>query len=277
MDIAFHTLQKLILPLTIVLLFSVDSYSQANGSFPSIDKNDLTDAKFQPARTFTGTSLFGYINGGAELYLEYGFSAAWVSEIGFMGGKYKTEIYKMNGPEEAFGIFSVSKYRCKSMPPVSTFTCQTRYQLQICAGPFYISIINSSGNKTDSIASLRIGEAIVRKIKEPTADLSSFLPGVSLELIKNNAILAKGKLGIINGAPDWEDFFRNATSYCLVILSDKENSILSVRFKTPEDLGKFVSGHNWELVNISVNRNKLPGGGTVRKLSDNHLIIEIPN
>jgi hypothetical protein len=183
----------------------------------------------------------------------------------------------MTGPEEAFGIFSVSKYRCKSMPPVSSFSCLTRYQLQICAGPYYISIINGTGNKTDSIASLKIGEAIVRKIKEPTADLSYFLPGISQELIKSNAVLAKGRLGVINGAPDWEDYFKDATGYCLVIISRKENTILSVKFKTAEDLEKFASLHKWEVGNISTNKNKFSGGETVRKLSDNHLIIEIPN
>jgi hypothetical protein len=268
---------KHIFRLFCVIFISVNCYSQIPDSFPSIDKNDLPDGKFQPARTFTGTSLFGYIDGGAELYLEYGFSSAHVSEIGLMGGKYKTEIYRMTGPEEAFGIFSVSKYRCKSMPAISSFTCQTRYQLQICAGPFYISIINRSGSKTDSIASLRIGEAIIRKINEPTADLSSFLPGVSLDSIKSSAVLAKGKLGIMNGAPDWEDYFKDATGYCLMVLPGKEYTFLSVRFISHEDLRKFALLHNLELGKISTNKIKLSSGETVRKLSDNHILIEFPN
>ena len=124
---------------------------------------------------------------------------------------------------------------------------------------------------------MRIGEAIAGKIKEPTADLSSFLPGVSQESIKSNAVLAKGKLGVINGAPDWEDYFKDATGYCLVILSGNENTILSVKFNTTGDLEKFASLHKWDIGNISINKNKFSGGETVRKLSDNHLLIEIPN
>jgi hypothetical protein len=258
-----------------LFLFSVYCDSQVSETFLTLDKKDLPDGKFRPARTFTGASLFGYIDGGAELYLEYGFSAVWVTEIGFMGGTYKTEIYKMNGPEEAFGIFSVSKYRCKSMPDLSLFTCQTRYQLQICAGLFYISIINGSGSKTDSIASLRIGEAIVKKIREPSADISAYLPGVSDEAIKSKAILAKGKLGIMNGAPDWEDYFKDATGYTLVVLSGDEKTILSVKFRSKEDLAKFVSLHCWELGSITSNLTKLLTGESVRKLSDDQLLIEI--
>jgi hypothetical protein len=268
---------KHICKLFFLFLISTNCYSQVTENFPAIDKNDLPDGKFQPARIFAGTSLFGYIDGGAELYLEYGFSSAWVMEIGFMGGKYKTEIYKMNGPEEAFGIFSVSKYRCKSMPPIASYTCQNRYQLQICAGPFYVSIINDSGSKTDSITSLRIGKAIVSKIKEPSADLTAYLPGVPQVTITSNAILAKGKLGVVNGAPDWEDYFKEATGYSVIVLSGKDKTILSVKFQTQEDLSKFVSLHNWKMENIAINPNKLISGETIRLLSDNHLFIEIPN
>ena len=89
-------------------------------SFPSIDESDLPDAGFEIPKTYTGASLFGYMNGGAELYLEYGFSGAWINEIHLTGGQYITEIYRMNGPEEAFGIFSVSRYRCKSTPLLVT-------------------------------------------------------------------------------------------------------------------------------------------------------------
>ncbi len=274
--IALIFMQKPILPLTFLLLFSGIAYSQLPEQFPVIDKNDLPGAKFQPARIFAGKSLFGYIDGGAELYLEYGFTSAWVSEISLMGGKYKTEIYKMNGPEEAFGIFSVSKYRCKSMPPLSFFTCQTRYQLQICSGPYYVSIINNSGNKTDSIATLNIAEAIISKITEPSANLSSYLPGISLEDIKSKTILAKGKLGLMNGAPDWEDYFKNLTGYILVVCSSNEKTILSVKFNTNEDLKKFQILHNWTTELITTNPVKLSGGESFRKLADNHLLIEIP-
>ncbi len=38
------------------------------------------------SRTFTETSLYGYINGGAELYLEYGFDTLIVTEMVCEGG-----------------------------------------------------------------------------------------------------------------------------------------------------------------------------------------------
>jgi len=124
-----HRLIILLFHLFLLFLISPVSFSQLPEDFPSVNNSDMPEAKFSSSRTFGGESLFGYIDGGAELYLEYGFSVVSVTEIEYMHGKYKTEIYKMKGPEEAFGIFSVSKYRCLDMPTLSEYTCRTKYQV----------------------------------------------------------------------------------------------------------------------------------------------------
>ncbi len=245
-------------------------FSQVPEDFPSIDKNDLPGVKISSSRTFNGTSLFGYIDGGAELYLEYGFSVVSVTEITFKDGKYKTEIYKMNGQEEAFGIFSVSKYRCVNMPPLSKFTCQTKYQLQICKGPYYISIINRTGTKTDSIASVTIGKIITDKIRDEEVDLSGYLPGIPEETIQTKCFVAKGRLGIVNGSPDLEDFFRGLTDYTAVIVNEDAKKLISLKFRNKESYQKFLELYHWEDVKPGV-------PGVVKKIADCHLLIELPD
>jgi hypothetical protein len=266
---------KLILLLFSILFFAVYGNSQPAEQYLSIDKNDLPDARIQSARSFTGESLFGYINGGAELYLEYGFSSLWVADIELMGGKYKTEIYRMNGAEEAFGIFSISRYKCLGRPPLSPFTCYNKYQLQVCTGEYYISIINSSGSQTDSLASVTIAESIVGKIKGLSVDLSGYLPGWPEESLNNSAVLARGKLGVMNGSPDWEDYFKGIADYSLVIYPDNEKTILSVKFENHDALTKFTSLHNWRIEDLTYKPEEQTGGEVVRKLSDTHLLIEI--
>jgi hypothetical protein len=266
---------KLVFHLSILIVFSINCTAQENVTFPSIDKNDLSDASFQLPKTYNGAALFGYIDGGAELYLEYGFSCVWVTEIGCMGGKFKTSIFRMNGSEEAFGIFSISRFRCKSMPPISFYTCQTPYHLQICKGPFYISIINSTGSKTDSIASCRIGEAIVSKISEPDVDLSVYLPGIKQDIINNSVTFVKGKLGLVNGAPLWEDYFSGVTGFSAVILTENKKTILSVKFNKQDNLAKFLLLHKWKVEDINENPEKMDSGEIVRKLGEYHLLIEV--
>jgi len=264
-----HRQIALLFQLFLLFLISPECFSQLPEDFPSVNNGDLPGAKISSSRIYNGTSLFGYIDGGAELYLEYGFSVVSVSEIEYLQGKYKTEIYKMNGPEAAFGIFSVSKYRCLDMPSLSEFTCRTKYQLQICKGPYYISIINGTGTKTDSIASVTIGRIITDKIRDEEIDLTSYLPGINEEIIKTKCILAKGKLGIINGSPDLEEYFKEADNYTAVILK-AEKVIISVRFSNEMSYKKFLEINKWQ--NETFGKDTL-----VKKIADNHLMFELPD
>lgn len=58
-------------------------------------------------------SLYGYIDGGAELYLPYGFESVEVGHFartpGKPSGEISVEIYRMASPLDAFGIFSVQR------------------------------------------------------------------------------------------------------------------------------------------------------------------------
>lgn len=226
----------------LISLAYVNCFSQEQGKFPAIDQSDLPDAVFGTPKTYTGSSLFGYIDGGAELYLEYGFTGAWVNEISYHDGKYTVEIYRMTGPEEAYGIFSVSRFKCNNTPPLSPYTCQTPYQLQICSGPFYISIINEKGNSKDSLASLMIGGAIVKNITDKSVNLASWMPDTDPALINRQGIIVKGSLGIMNSAPDLEDLFEGVNSYTTLVLQQDEITILSVKFQNREDAEKFAKG-----------------------------------
>lgn len=259
--------------LSIVVFLTISftaCYSQIPENFPVLDNNDLPGAEFKSSRVFTGSSLFGYINGGAELYLEYGFDVAAVTVIEYKGGEYKTDVFKMTGPEEAFGIFSVSKYRCTGMPALSKFTCQTKYQLQICKGPYYISIINKTGTQSDSIVSLGLGRILTDKIADIEVDLTSYLPEINIETLQTKSFLAKGRLGIVNGSPEMEDFFMGVNDYTAVIAKTNGKRLISVKFSKREAYHKFLDLHNW--------KDDMSGtDGTVKKISESHLIIELPD
>jgi hypothetical protein len=256
-------------------LLTLVSYAQIDTLFPSIDKTSLPEAKFKEPRSFTGESLTEYLKGGALLYREYGCLDAWVNEVSYMKGKYKVEIFRMYSPVEAFGIFSASKEKCLGSPPLSSYTCQSKYHLQICKGRYYISIINEKGSETDSLASVRIGEAIVSKVSEPDVELSEFLPGYDAETVRKNAVLVKGKLGLQNGAPENEVYFKDAVYETVVILPLVDKYILSVKFGTPEDIMKFATLHNWKTESASNSGNKMTSGENVRILSETHILIEI--
>lgn len=270
-------LKKFISQSFLILSLSFSGFSQIPEGFPVIGKDDISEAKFLPSRYFAGEALFGYMNGGAELYLEYGISSALITEFDLNRGHYKCEIFRMNGREEAFGILSVLKFRCLAMPSLAPFSCQTKYQLQICKGQYYINIINKSGTSADSVNSLSIGKIVVSKIIEPAADLSVFLPGSDPGEIRSKAVLSKGKLGLMNGATAWEDYFKDITGYSVVILPENDKTIISVRFVNRETLQSFIVLHNWDIEKLTTEGTIMAGGELVKVLAENHLLIETGN
>lgn len=259
--------------LLVFLSMSAICYPQITEYSPTLGKDDLPDIKSVTTRTFTGESLFGYMNGGAELYREYGISKAVITEFDWKKSHFKCEVFKMNGAEEAFGIFSVSKYRCPATPPVAEFSCQTKYHLQICKGPYYISIINSSGVTGDSLFSLKIGEILAGKISEPSADLTLYLPGMNKSEINRNSVLVKGKLGLMNGATAWEDHFKEVTGYYAVFFTSGEKSVLSVRFSSGEKMVEYCRLHKINADKLSVIPLKKPTGEEISLLNEQHILI----
>ena len=270
-------MKKVLLIFLSGLFTSLDTFSQIEIDFPVVTKQDLPEARFSPVRTFNGESLYGYIDGGADLYLEYGFTGVSVSEFAYLKGKYKTEIYKMKSAEAAFGIFSVSRFRCRTRPVIATYTCQNKYQLQICCGHYYISIINESGSNADSSASIMIGKKIIEKITDTSADLTSFLPGIPAEVVRNESCLVKGRLGVVNGASDLEKYFSGLEGFTAVIIKTDRETLVSIRFDNNEALKKFGVLHSLETDKLSGTAYKMKDGESVRKLYNNHLIIEIPS
>ncbi len=63
----------------VIFSMTLHGFSQGESSIPSL--SGLTDCEIKVTRTFSESSLYGYINGGAELYLEYGFDTLVVSEL----------------------------------------------------------------------------------------------------------------------------------------------------------------------------------------------------
>lgn len=66
--------------------------------------------EFQPPETYSGEDLFLYINGGADIYLEYGFREVTSYHLQNEDGvTIHAEVYQMTDPGAAFGIYSLNK------------------------------------------------------------------------------------------------------------------------------------------------------------------------
>ena len=107
-------------------------------------------------RVFTGSGLYGFMNGGAEQFLEYGVSKLTARDVVYDGQEYTIEIYEMPTPEDAFGIYSLHVFRCQRADTLGCIDCLSPYQLQAVAGNKYVSVVFPSGsaaakNKVDGL------------------------------------------------------------------------------------------------------------------------------
>lgn len=98
-------------------------------------------------RVFTGSGLYGYMNGGAELFLEYGVRKLTTRDLVYQGEEYTLDIYEMPTPEDAFGIYSVHTFKCNEADRNGNIDCLSTYQLQCVVSNCYASLVFTSGSE----------------------------------------------------------------------------------------------------------------------------------
>lgn len=244
----------------VAFLLSYSSFSQVPENFPYINKDNLREGRIKSEKTYTRESLFGYMNGGAELYLEYGFERLVVSELDIDGTEYKVEVYKMNEPQAAYGIYSVSVFRCDTSGHLDAYSCQTPYQLQVCRGQYYISIINNTGAPVASATSIILAQKLLPLTGGESFDLSGFTEGAVRMDDVSRATLIMGELGLFNGAFDWDYLLEGTDNYTGLALEKGDESVLILRFTNDSSRLDFFEKHGIRSV---------PGEGAKVSIYDN--------
>ncbi len=134
----------------------------------------LPDAEWQQGwkkgdvQFYKGDDLFFLINGGADLYMEYGFvDVAAVDYIHSVYGKLYVEVYKMENAKAAFGIFSMSKANSIVKISPSPWIIVSDKFLHIWKADYYITISGAGFNKSGlSSEYFMLMSCIVDRIKE---------------------------------------------------------------------------------------------------------------
>lgn len=98
-------------------------------------------------RVFTREGLYGHIDGGAELVLQYGFKELSVHVFEPEGGGTKEivlEIYRMESGEAAFGLYSTKlEGEEERWPGIASDHWFTRGQANLVKGPYLANILAS--------------------------------------------------------------------------------------------------------------------------------------
>jgi hypothetical protein len=150
------------------------------------------------ARVFTGRQLYEYINGGADLFFEYGFEEV-------AAGQYLTpddravfiNIHRMSDPVAAFGIFSVTRREEYRPVVIGTVGARTDYQQIFCHGSYYLE---AQLMETDSLTQRGMEylcRAVDKKLEAEPARLPEALGLLpAKDLTPDSRVLVRGPLGL---------------------------------------------------------------------------------
>ena len=210
---------------------------------PLLKAGDLPGGKIVSTDYYSGQALFGYIDGGAELYLEYKFKKLGRQEMLYTNERFILEIYQMEGANEAYGIFSVQRFKCVPLDSLSPNTCLSKYQLQAVVGNCYLSIINETGSSVARKGSAEIFRAIRSKIEPLRIKLPPIFQSAELAPHLRNLIVACGQLGVQNGFSEWDSLFQTIPRFSLALLpieiGSERLSIAHIRFASDRESKEF--------------------------------------
>ena len=185
-------------------------------------------------QTYDAGALYGYMNGGSELYNEYNFKNLTVKELNIGGQTLKFECYEMDSPISAYGIFSVNVFKSKAydrliIPEVSI----SDYQLQAVCGNHYISIINTSGD----VAAQNAARDILKNFCEHNTPTDFYeVPSYVNVLNPERVFYINGQLALENRADSWLDFYKQLgiKSCYIVKLKDTSSSVMIYSTETAD-------------------------------------------
>lgn len=158
------------------------------------------------------SGLYGYINGGAELFLELGFDQLTVARYRSGEAELVVELYRMSDPVAALGAFLAHSGPPDPDSDLDLRHTVGRYELQAHIGRYYVKLQNVSGRRELVPQLLGIARSIGRQIPErafedPTRVLprEGLVPG-SMRIVRGplglDSIYSLGKDDVLSLEPD---------------------------------------------------------------------------
>jgi hypothetical protein len=149
--------------LPILMLSCTGGSSGLQGFLPSsVKAQGVKIKKDGAARIYEDKKLFDYMDGGAELYYEYGFEQACVQRYKANAGEVTVEIYQMDTSAHAYGVYTFDTQG--EHPSIGQDATYARGLLSFWKGRYCVRALSDNEKFKDII--LALGQAIAKKIPQ---------------------------------------------------------------------------------------------------------------
>jgi hypothetical protein len=134
-------------------------------------RHRLSPPRCRPGKTleFPGSNLYGHINGGSELFLEFGFELLTVAYYRAGDEEVALELYRMSDPEAAMGIYLLKKGKETPDPAWPVRHTRSRFQLLGVQGRYYFQINNLEGKEAGWKVLTGLGRELVARLPESSS------------------------------------------------------------------------------------------------------------
>jgi hypothetical protein len=202
-------------------------------------------------RNFKSTDLYEMIDGGAEIYIEYGFHQALdVAYLFDSTDRIGIQIYEMTDAPAAYGIFSSSRNEDDSSMQIGSYSAGNAYYIMVQKGNYFY-IVSSDNNSTlsrntNSVIAKVIASNIAESGQLPDLVKGALNTGFKIENIK----YIKGTIGL-SGSYFFghQDIFKTSNS---IYIDDGEFKLFVFQYSDSLSACNQFNSVNQEL--ISTNR-----------------------
>lgn len=226
------------------LVFSCFTVS-AQGSGPKLAASDIAGWTIEKPDTYNDKQLFGYINGGAELYLEYGFKV--VTALRCQKGKleFVADIYEMASPAAAFGIWSISRRNCAGTLPGAMWSCVTENQILFTRGTFLVNITMYDKSDETKQSARKAATALLKRIAGKDYTPPAQITAGPMARYQKDLRLLQGPLAVQGSLSDWGEYLEGVQRFDLHHVSIGKGKSATeaglLHFKSPRDIERFFT------------------------------------
>ena len=226
----------------LLFLFLLPAVSQAGG--PLVISRDLPGWEISDPDFYSAKELYGYINGGAELYLEYGFRQVTAQRCSKGSQELQVDVYEMVSSEAAFGMFSILRGSCENTLKDAEWSCLKPEQILFARDRYLVSVVPYDRKESTRAAAQDAAYALLQRIGKKDHRPNELFRTGPLSPGRSRTMYLHGPLALQSGLDGWTEPMSGIERFDMeyTVFGTKKNRTEAaiIRFRSRRDSEQFL-------------------------------------
>jgi len=139
---------------------------------------------------FTRQDLYGYIDGGAELFFEFGFNNLVVQRYRCGDREVSLDLYQMSGPDAGLAVYWAKRGRETPVPGIPEPHTGGEYQITVLKGRYFVQANNQSGEAENLPVMVKLLQWLLPRL--PAESAQDWLQKLPADRVPGSELLVAG-------------------------------------------------------------------------------------